>query len=340
MLKEQFGVLALGQCGGNIGLEFEKIGYATVYVNTSKEDLSTIKGAHKIHIPNADGAAKNRKRVLQLAAEHIGDIVEKITTILPQKYIICAFSASGGTGSGLSIPLMTYLTQIGRICIPAVVLPDHSIESAKACENAYNACAELMSINGLGATFLLDNARGDKFAINGRFARELDSFINLKNSSVYGVIDPAERKQILSCSGIANIAKLSKAKSTTSDVIQGLSENIYAPVEAQNARYFALSTSNRSLDVQDVLRAYKGVYDVYTGISDASTIAVLAGLQWPMKRIEKFKNKFEETVQNINNTINHQPPTIQPLQSLSFAREELKSTAPVNPRDILLSLLG
>ena len=339
-MREQFGVLALGQAGSNIGEEFFRIGYTVMCVNSSKEDLATIKCPHKLHIEGADGAAKNRKRVLQLAAEHIGGIVDQITTILPQKYIICTFSASGGTGSGLSIPLMTYLTQIGRICIPAVVLPDHSVESAKSCENAYNCLAELMSINGLGATFLLDNARGDKFALNGRFARELDSFINLKNSSVYGVIDPAERKQILSCSGIANIAKLSKAKSTASDVIQGLNKNIYAPVEAQNARYFALSTSNRSLDIQDVLRAYKGVYDVFTGISDATTIAVLAGLQWPIKRIEKFKNKFEETVQNINNTINQQPPTIQPLQSLSFSREELKSITPTNPRDILMNLLG
>lgn len=339
MLKEQFGVLGLGACGSNIANIFESMNYPTVYVNSSEDDLKTIKGAHKIAIPNADGAAKNRKHVLQLAAEHIGDIVDQITTILPQKYIICTFSASGGTGSGLSIPLMTYLTQIGKVCIPAIALPDESRESAKASENAYNCLAELISINGLGATFLLDNARCDKFAINGRFARELDSFINLKNSSVYGVIDPAERKQILSCSGVANIAKLSKAKSTASDVTQGLSENIYAPVEAQNARYFALSTSNRSLDANDILKAYKGVYDVFTGISDASTIAVLAGLQFPYKRIEKFKNKFEQTVQNINNTIIQQPP-IQPLQSLTFQWEELKSTTPVNPRDILLSLLG
>lgn len=339
-MREQFGVLALGQCGGNIGLEFEKLGYTTVYINTSKEDLNTIKGTHKIHIPNADGAAKDRKRVLQLAAEHIGDIVDKITTILSQKYIICTFSASGGTGSGLSVPIMTYLTQIGKVCIPAVVLPDHAIESAKACENAYNACAELMAINKLGATFLLDNARADKFALNGRFARELDSFINLKNSSVYGVIDHAERKQILSCPGIINIAKLSKTKSTALDVIQGLSENIYSPIEAQIAHYFAISTSNKSLDVQDVLKAYKGIYDVFTGISEATTIAVLAGLQWPMKRIEKFKNKLEETVQNINNTINHKTPTIQPLQGLSFTREEFKPTTPVNPRDILLGLLN
>ena len=338
-MKEQFGVLALGQCGGNIGVEFEKLGYATVYVNTSKEDLATIKGAHKIHIPNADGAAKNRKRVLQLAAEHIGDIVEQITTILPQKYIICTFSTSGGTGSGLSIPLLTYLTQIGRICIPAIVLPNHSIESAKACENSYNCLAELMSISGLGATFLLDNARADKFALNRRFAIELDSFINLKNSSVYGVIDPAERKQMLLCSGVAVIAKTSKTKSTPADIIQSLNENIYAPIEGQNARYFALSTSNRCLDVKDIIVAYKGIYDVFTGISESTSIAMLAGLQFPYKRIEKFKNKFETTVQNINNTMIQQPP-IQPLQSLSFQREELKSTTPVNPRDILLSLLG
>ena len=338
-MRGQFGVLALGQCGGNIGVEFEKLGYATVYVNTSKEDLSTIKGTHKIHIPNADGAAKNRKRVLQLAAEHISDIVEKITTILPHKYIICTFSASGGTGSGLSIPLMTYLTQIGRICMPSIVLPDHSVESAKACENAYNCLAELMSIDGLGATFLLDNARGDKFALNGRFARELDSFICLKNSSVYGVIDPAERKQILSCSGVATIAKLSKAKSTASEVIQGLHEGVYASIESRIAHYFAISTSNRSLAASDITREFKGIYDVFTGVSEATTIAVVAGLQFPMKRIESFKNKFEETVQNINNTIMQHPP-IQPLHSLTFQREELKSTVTVNPRDILLSLLG
>ena len=340
MLKEQFGILGLGACGSNIANVFESMNYPTIYVNSSKDDLKAIKGAHKIAIPNADGAAKNRKYVLKLVAEHVVDIVEKITTILPQKYIVCAFSASGGTGSGLSIPLMTYLTQIGRICIPAVVIPDESRESTKAAENSYNCLAELMSINGLGATFLLDNARGEKFAINGRFAKELDGFINLKNSSVYGVIDPAERKQILSCPGVANIAKLSKAKSTALEVIRGLSENIYAPVDAHIARYFALSTSNRSLDVNDILKEYKGVYDVFTGISDATTIAVVAGLQFPQKRIEKFRIKFEETIDSINNTIIHQPQPITPLQSLSFIREELKPTTPTNPRDILLGLLN
>ena len=339
-MREQFGILGLGQCGGNIASLFEQKKYTTVYLNTSKEDLNAIKGIHKIHIDGADGAAKDRRKVLQLATESFQSIIEKINSILTQKYILIVFSSSGGTGSGLSTPILRYLSQIGKVCIPVVVLPDENIESAKACENAYNSCAELMSIQGLGATFLLDNSNEDKFAINQKFVNDFDAFLNLKNSSVYGNIDMAERKQILSCPGISVIGRVSKAKSTASEIMHSLHNGIYAKIESKIAYYLGVSTSNRSLDISSMAKEFVGIYDVFSGISDSTTIAIVAGLQWPMKRIERFKNKFEETVQNINNTIIHQPLTVQPLQSLSFSRDEFKPTATVNPRDILLSLLG
>ena len=337
-MRSQFGILALGQAGGNIGREFEKLGYTTVYVNSSQSDLATINGIHKIHIPNADGAARDRKRVLQLASEHIMDIVDKITTILTHKYIICTFSSSGGTGSGLSIPFMTYLSQIGRICIPAIVVPDDKTESAKACENAYNTCIEVMNIKNLGATFLLDNARHDKFAINSRFAKELDAFINLKNDSIYGVIDPAERKQMLSCPGISALAKLSKTRSTASDILDALYNGIYAEITSKSVMYLALSTSNRSLDINNLTREFQGVYDSYFGISEATSVAMISGLQFPNKILNKFKNKFEATVKNINdgNFIQNLAP-LEPLKGLSFTREQ---AAPTNPRDLLMGLLN
>jgi cell division GTPase FtsZ len=230
-MREQFGVLGLGQCGGNIATLFEQKQYTTVYLNTSKEDLSAIKGTHKIHIDGADGAAKDRRKVLQLATDSFQDIVEKITSILNQKYILVLFSSSGGTGSGLSTPMLRYLSQIGKVCIPVVVLPNENVESAKACENAYNTCAELMSIQRLGSIFLLDNSNEDKFVVNQKFVNEFDSFINIKNSSVYGNIDMAERKQILSCPGVAVIGKLSKAKSTTPEIVHSLHNGIYAKIE-------------------------------------------------------------------------------------------------------------
>ena len=337
-MKDQFGIIGLGQAGGNIANLFEGKGYNTVYVNTSQEDLNTIKGVHKLHVTGADGAAKDRKKVLQLAMESFGDIIQKIENIITQKYVIIIFSSSGGTGSGLSTPMLKYLTQTGKTCIPVVILPDDSVESAKACENAYNTCIELMSIQGLGATFILDNSRNDKFVINNKFVCELDSFINIKNSSMYGNIDKAERKQMLSCPGVAIIGKLSKSRSTAPEIIEALHCGIYAEIESKTAYYLGVSTSNKSLDINNIVSAIGGVYDTFSGISDATTIAIVTGLQWPQKRILKFKNKFETTVKNINdgNFIQNLAP-LEPLKGLSFTREQ---AAPTNPRDLLMGLLN
>lgn len=337
-MKDQFGIIGLGQAGGNIANLFEGKGYNTVYVNTSQEDLNTIKGVHKLHVTGADGAAKDRKKVLQLAMESFGDIIQKIENIITQKYVIIIFSSSGGTGSGLSTPMLKYLTQTGKTCIPVVILPDDSVESAKACENAYNACIELMSIQGLGATFILDNSRNDKFVINNKFVCELDSFINIKNSSMYGNIDKAERKQMLSCPGVAIIGKLSKSRSTAPEIIEALHCGIYAEIESKTAYYLGVSTSNKSLDINNIVSAIGGVYDTFSGISDATTIAIVTGLQWPQKRILKFKNKFETTVKNINdgNFIQNLAP-LEPLKGLSFTREQ---ATPTNPRDLLMGLLN
>ena len=338
-MREQFGILGLGQCGGNIATLFEQKQYTTVYLNTSKEDLNAIKGVHKIHIDGADGAAKDRRKVLQLATESFQNIIEKINSILTQKYILVLFSSSGGTGSGLSTPILRYLSQIGKVCIPVVVLPNENIESAKACENAYNACVELMSIQGLGTTFLLDNSNDDKFAINQKFVNEFDVFINIKNSSVYGNIDMAERKQILSCPGVAVIGKLSKSKSTAPEIVQSLHNGIYTKIESKNAYYLGISTSNKSLDIKSITKEFVGIYDVFSGISEATTITIVSGLQWPQKRILQFKNKFEETVKNITTTnFIHQ---LEPIQGLSFVdRQTTQPATPVNPRDILLGLLN
>jgi cell division GTPase FtsZ len=339
-MKEQFGILGLGAAGSNIANLFENKGYTTMYINSSIEDLNCIKGVHKVAIPGAEGAAKDRKRVLQLAMESFGDMVQKIESVITQKYVVVIFSAGGGTGSGLSTPILKYLTQTGKICIPVMVLPD-SRSSAKVNENAYNACIELMSIQGLGATFLLDNSRGDKFVINSRFACELDSFINLQNSSIHGNIDKAERKQMLSCPGVAVIGKVSKAKSVASELVESLYNGIHAEITSKNAYYLGVSTSNRSLDIESITSTFSSVYDVFSGVSEATSIIIVSGMQWPQKRILQFKNKFEEAVKTINNTNamqNFKP--LEPLKGLSFTPTAIQPQAPTSPRDILMGLLN
>jgi cell division GTPase FtsZ len=338
-MRENFGILGLGAAGSNIANLFEGKGYTTMYINTSTEDLGVIKGVHKIAIPG-EGAAKDRKRVLQLAMESFGDIVQKIESVITQRYVVVIYSAGGGTGSGLSTPILKYLTQIGKICIPVMILPDGR-SSAKVNENAYNASVELMSLQGLGATFLLDNSRGDKFAINSRFVCELDSFINLQNSSVHGNIDKAERKQMLSCPGVAVIGKLSKARSTAPEIIEALHNGIYAEIEAKSCYYLGISTSNKSLDTNSIVDSIGGAYDTFLGFSEATTLAIITGLKFPQKKTLSFKNNFEKVVKNINDTNAMQTfEMLEPLKGLSFTPTNIQPQAPTSPRDILLGLLN
>lgn len=336
-MREQFGIIGLGACGSNIANLFENKGYSTVYVNSSMEDLNSIKGMHKLHLTGAEGAAKDRKKVLQLAMESFEDIMRKIESIITQKYVLVIFSAGGGTGSGLSIPTLKYLSQVGKICIPVMVLPDER-SSAKMNENAYNACAELMSVKGIGATFLIDNTKGEKFVLNNKFVCEFDSFITIKNSSVYGNFDISERKQILSCPGVAVIGKLSRARSTAPEIIEVLRNGIYAEIEAKSCYYLGVITSNKSLDINSIASELGGCYDTFIGISDATTVAIVSGLQFPKNKILKFKNKFEEAVKNINSSNFIQDLTpLEPLKGLSFEREQV---IPTNPRDLLMGLLN
>ena len=114
---------------------------------------------------------------------------------------------------------------------------------------------------------------------------------------------------------------------------------IYAEIASKTAYYLAISTSNKSLDTNSVSKEFTGVYDVFSGISEATSIIVAAGLQWPQKRILQFKNKFEETVKTMNDTINMDFTPLEPLNGLSFTPSVSQPQAPVSPRDILLSLM-
>jgi hypothetical protein len=162
--------------------------------------------------------------------------------------------------------------------------------------------------------------------------------LGINHSSQYGNIDEAEIRTLLSCSGISVISRCSKARSTASDIVQKWHNGIYAKIESKTAMYLGISSSNRSLDSNSLVKEFDGIFDTFLGVSESTTVAILTGLQWPMKKIESFKNKYELVVNTINT--NTQKPQFNSLQSLSFTREEFKPTTPVNPRDILLGLLN
>jgi hypothetical protein len=267
--------------------------------------------------------------------------VGKINTLVTGDIAIVVFSGAGGTGSGSSSFICRYLISQGKIVVPVVILPSDN-ESAKSHANTYDCLAELTQIDGIGGTFLLDNENvEDKFSINNKFVADIDALLSLNHSSQYGNIDEAEIRTLLSCPGVSIISRCSKTKSTVSDIIQKWHNGIYTKIESKTAMYLGLSTSNRSLESEALVKEFDGIFDTFLGISDATSLAILTGLQWPQKKILSFKNNFEKVVKTINDTNAMQIfETLEPLKGLSFTPTTIQPQAPTSPRDILLGLLN
>ena len=335
-MKQSIGFIGIGQAGSNIVLGFERLGYNTVYLNTSKEDLDSLKYAkHKIHIRGGEGASKNRKAVLQLAAESIDDILANITSVLTQEYIMIVFSTGGGTGSGLSPAIASYFSSINRKVIIAAVLPDDK-ESPRTCENSYNTCVDISNLQNIGAVFLLDNSNIDnKFTLNDVFVKDIDNLLTLNNCSRFGNIDKSEIKTMLTTPGLSIITRQSKAKSTAPFIINGLTNNIYANIENKSPIIVGISTTNRSLNFDDIYCEIGYPYDDFRGVSNENTLCIACGYQWPIKRLDTLKTKAQKiNIQKedlgLTKISGHSiiTPTVNPL------------TEAVSNRDLILNFLN
>lgn len=341
-MKEQIAILGLGAAGSNIAHGFEELGYNVAYVNSSIEDLNSIKNAkHRIHIRNGEGASKDRKAILQLAAQSIDEIIENITSVLKEKYIIVCSSLGGGTGSGLSTFIASYLAQNGRNVVMALVMPDDAKESIRSCENAYNAFAELNNIQGIGSTFLLDNSKHeDKFAINNKFVRDMDAFLNINNCSQLGNLDKSEIKTLLNTPGVAVLSKQSKPKSTVADIINGVRNGIYADIEVKSVMYIGLSTSNKSLQMTALEKEFGMPYDTFVGYSEATSVLMLAGMQFPLQRIKRFEDKVNSMSKVIQANMSMKNSiTFNTLNTISPIQPEVKQSATPSSRDLLMQFM-
>lgn len=196
-MKEEYGFLCVGQAASNIGVQFERLGYNVLYVNTSSEDLNLLKdSSHKYHVEGGEGCAKDRDKAKALLANDIDTLVDLVRTKLPERLIFVVFASGGGTGSGLSPYLLGVLVEeFGadeydpeKRFAAVTILPTDK-EPLQPAINSYNCCKELYDVDGLGAIFFLDNnTRDNKFTINDEFVKGLDEILR-KISKVASVRD-------------------------------------------------------------------------------------------------------------------------------------------------------
>ena len=305
MIKEYVTFLGVGQCGCNIAYEAEQLGYDTLLINTSLEDLNSIKGAkHKYHIKNGEGASKKRTKAKELAIDSIDEILDKLNQHCCKEIVVLCFSMSGGTGSALA-PIIAKILSDTKIVVCVAVIPDETDESIIACDNTYQCISELEQVD-TGSIFILDNKKNqNKFAINKEFINIFDCFLSAEYSSKKGNMDNAEIKEMLSTKGFSILTKVSRDKTTTANLINSVYENrIYSPIETDKAlKYIGLSLSKENVNKNDLAKEFGEPLDSFVGYDQSYSMLIVSGLTLPITRINQIKSKVDLNKDNILNNL-------------------------------------
>ena len=323
-MKKDVGFICVGQAGGNIGQLFESKGYNVLYVNTSEEDLNTLRYAnHKYHLQNGDGCAKDRDKAKQLLAEDLDNLISQIRATITQKYVFVVFSSGGGTGSGISPWLIEVLIdefkskeeisedslfrpEPEKYFAAATIIPGDE-DKTQASLNSYNCCQELLEIEGLGSIFLLDNACGkEKLTINRIFADTLDHILEIptKYKSVKGNVDKAElRKALFETPGVAIATYLSRDKGSTAQVIESARHTIYAPLERDKTILYYVTSTSTNLDMNAVSQEFGEPMDIFATYNEECNLFLMTGLTFPYTRFESITNRIKEQSAHLKKSI-------------------------------------
>jgi len=295
-MSKNIGFVALGQGGGNIGMLLEKRGYTVLFMNTSQEDLDTLKDVkHSYHITNGEGCNKDRDKSKSLIIEDFDNIAKQIEDKVKEDYIYVIFSAGGGTGSGGAPMLMDMLIQhTGRRVGAITILPAKN-EPLKTFINSYECFKELENVEGTCATFILDNNRLERTLINSTFCNLFDSFLgSSQHVHASGNIDKAEVFEMLGAHGSAVICNTTDTEATTANAIKSFEQNIFAPIENDRViRYIGISSTS-PLNIEDVTKTVGVPLDIFQGTNPKETLVMLCGLSYPYGALEEIRKMVAE----------------------------------------------
>lgn len=313
-------VIGCGACGNGITEKIEekvselggdKCNMAFIGINTSVEDLASVKLSHKIHINNSKGAACNREISIQDLAESIDTILpELMDYIIEDSIVFIATSLGGGTGSAISPMLAEILLDEGYTVGMIAVLPADN-ESLKIKDNARQAFNEIEELKPrLGSIFILDNNSTDKISVNKIFASLFAGLMCINNKSQDGNMDLAEIEACLKTPSFSVIAKISKEKGTTANIVDTFNRenNIFAKREDKTISVMgiseAVSAKDSRIDMSELRKAIGVAPTEFHGYlaESGENIVILSGLVMPYTRIDAMTESIQKDADIIKNS--------------------------------------
>ena len=308
-MYNKIGFVAVGQAGGNIGRLLEKRGFSVLYMNTSLEDLATLKDVkYKYHITGGEGCNKDRKKAKQLVIDDFDNIFNKIKDTLKVEMIFVIFAAGGGTGSGAGPMLADMLIAEGVDVGVITILPAKN-ESVKTQINAYECFAELVSIENTGSCFVIDNEKSaDRLNLNATFVNAFNAYIQIPMlyHNKKGNIDTAEIIESFKAHGMARLKQY--ASTVIADLVN-IESDIFAPMEHDKTiKYLVCACDESVSDMQEIITAAGEPFDIFRAYTQKEAILLMSGLSYPMTRLEAINERIqsnkETIVKNLSSGLN------------------------------------
>ncbi|NLZ52088.1 MAG: hypothetical protein GX892_02885 [Thermoanaerobacteraceae bacterium] len=329
----KFGYIGVGQCGGNIANEFNKLGYKSIAINTSNTDLVKLNNIQRNNrlLINAgvQGAGKNPDIGRKALEEHIEDVMHLIGQVFNSEtdmLFVCA-GLGGGTGSGIA-PLLTQILVEQGFEVGMIITIPSKMESPKVQIVALNAFEEISRIGGMGSLFIVDNAKSLQLPsqmgfktkyniINENVALKLDKINRLTMEASDVAFDARDFQTLISMRGhaiissftINDISELKETEVLAQSVKEALENSIYANTEFSSSRGAAFLfelpeggahyiTEQAVLKMQQELgmpfELFTGIYEQKSRKRDVTLHVVATGLPFPLKRLENIQTELEE----------------------------------------------
>lgn len=308
----RYGFVGLGQMGGNVAKSIHVKGYPIMAANTAQSDLDglDIPEDCKYHILGGYGSSKERKKAKQLLAENDCENFDLLINEIEERFKECKVvfligSSGGGSGSAILPAVKKRLqAETDKIICTITCTPDDNA-SMKECMNCYEFFQELETIEGGGATFIIDNNRNkEKLVLNEQFACYIDAFLNCETTSTRGVVDRAEIENVLSQKGVCIVNKQGADKANTQTVIERIRDNIYVQLENDGVvASIALVNSNNNVRLNEIIENVGKPLATFEGWEADATVLAISGCSLPYKKLEEIKRRIEDDKDTIKRNL-------------------------------------
>lgn len=298
-LKEKSMFLGLGCYGGKQAKEFITIGYKGNAANGSAQDLKALSNIPVFHLTGFDGFGGHREKALDCLARN-EDFLKFVENI-EEEIVFLLFGGGGSTGSGCGTILADMLLRDKddegkprKIVCPIIALPS-SDEATKKHMNAYDTVRELQELEGLGATFFINNnIQKDYSSINSTFTRLLDTFLSDDSYGELNNFDESERMEMLRDGG-AMVLSLMKSGTEASIMLEKLTKNgIFAPIEpnkiCEHIGIIHAGNDNRDIESSIVISEVGKPRNIFEGYNSRRTLISVSGLDFPVSHVSKLGN--------------------------------------------------